>query len=47
MWKSMKNAGLFDDEENSEDDETKLEGIAKGKKLNTAASRKVMNWSDK
>ena len=47
MWKSVENAGIFDKEENSEDDETKPEGIAKGIKLNTAVSRKVTNWSDK
>ena len=32
MWKTAENAGIFDDEENSEDNETKPEGIAKGKK---------------
>ena len=26
VWKSVENAGIFDDEENSEDDETKPEG---------------------
>ena len=46
MWKSVENAGIFDDEENSEDDETKPEGIVKGQKTNTAVSRKVTNWSD-
>ena len=47
MWKSVENAGIFDDEESSEDNETKLEGIVKGKKTNTAVSCKVTNWSDK
>ena len=48
MWKSVENAGIFDNEENSEDDETNQKvAIAKGKKTKTAVSRKVTNWNDK
>ena len=51
MWKSVENAGIqvgvFDNKGNSEDNETEPEGIAKGKKTNTAVSHKVTNWSDK